>query len=197
MKRDPVDILIQLAFLEGQVTTHGLYERTVLKKKAEAVVSVKQRQRLIDRLEAFLKEKAETEIAPLTIGSFLKHIRLERSLEPGEISRRVGLSGNIYRMLEEDRISPLKVSADSWKKFRLFLEIPLGKLEDMIRRTLQLVVFQPSFKTTLARYKDKKGKWKKSDALKRAAKELYARAHLRLPEKEERELSKLLKDIST
>ncbi|MBI3005751.1 MAG: hypothetical protein HYY49_10110 [Ignavibacteriales bacterium] len=196
MKRDPVDILIQMAFLEGNVTTHGLYEETVLKKKVGDEASKEARRNLIARLEAVLNEKAQAQNVRDTIGSFLKNIRLERSLQPQEISAQVGIGGNIYRMLEEDRISPLKISAASWKNFRLFLGVPMEKLEDMIRRTLQLIVFQPSFKTTLARYKDKKGGGKKADALKRAARELYSKAKLPLPEKDERELSELLKEIS-
>ena len=196
MKRDPIDMLIQLAFLEGEVTTHGLYERTVMTKKASASVSAEARQKLLARLEGSLQDRKKVREIPLTVGSFLKKVRIERSLKAQEISLRVGLTPNIYRMLEEDRISPLKVSVGSWKKVRLLFELSMDSLEEMIRRTHRLVFFQPSFRTTLARYKERTGKGKKSQALKGAARELYTRAKLYLPEKEERKLSDLIKAIS-
>ena len=196
MKRDPVDMLIQLAFLEGEVTTHGLYERMVTKRKPAATTSAEARQKLLVILEGSLQDRKKILDIPLTVGSFLKKVRVERSLKSQEISLRVGLTPNIYRMLEEDRISPLKISVGSWKRFRLLFELSMDKLEEIIRRTHQLVVFQPSFRTTLARYKERKGRGKKSQALKGAARELYTRAKLPLPEKEERKLSDLIKGIS-
>jgi hypothetical protein len=84
-------------------------------------------------------------------------------------------------MLERDRISPLKVSLASWKKMRQFFQIPLNVLEDMIRRTHQLVYFRASFRTTLARYDARKNKKMKTATLEKAAEELFARATLPLP----------------
>ncbi len=196
MKRDHVDLLLQLAFLEGHVTTRGLYEKTVLAKKDSVITSPEARSKLLDRLEAILDERKETRRIPQTVGSFLKFVRSERMLEPQEISEQVGLTANVYRMLEEDRISPMKVPVESWKKFRSFFELSLDKLEDMIVRTHQLVVFRPSFRATLARYKEKKGAGRKTQALNTAVRELYTRARLKLPEEDQRKLSDLMRAIA-
>jgi len=101
-----------------------------------------------------------------------------------------------YRKLEDDSVSPLRISVETWKKLRQFFGLSAEVMGEMIRRTHQLVFFQPSFRTTLARYKERKGKGKKAKALQMAARELYAKAKLSLPEEEERKLSELLKAIS-
>ena len=193
MKRDSVDILIQLAYLEGKVTTHGAYEKSVLRKKDQRLVSPSSRLALQRKLDAALAGKKGE--VPLTVGAFLKSVRSEQSLAPHEVFSRLGISQNIYRMLEQDRISPLKISAASWVRLRRFFDLSTDTLVEMVRRTHQLVFFRPSFRTTLARYDARKQKGMKSSTLERAAAELYSKAKLSLPVEEEEKLQNLLKAI--
>lgn len=194
MKRDPVDRLIQLAYLEGIITTHGAYEKSVVAGNPRAVATPAARAALLQRLEAALAGKA-VEAAPLTVGVFLRKARSEQSLRPQEIFARLGITQNIYRMLEEDRISPLKVPATAWKKFGQLFNLSADALVDMVRRTHQLVFFQPAFRSTLARYDGRKNKAMKAATIEKATKELYTRAQLVLPPEEEKKLDALLQSI--
>jgi hypothetical protein len=145
-------------------------------------------------LEQALDENAPQEV-PLTVGAFLKSVRSGQSLRAQEIFTRVGLAQNIYRMLEEDRISPLKIPAESWKRLRAFFNLSIDDLVEMIRRTHQLVFFRPAFRTTLARYDKRKSKATKTRTLEKAATEMYTRAQLPLPEEEQEKLARLIKAI--
>jgi transcriptional regulator with XRE-family HTH domain len=196
MKRDQIDILLQLAFLEGVITTHGLYEKTAEKRKSDVAVAPETSDAFLKKLEHALLIKSKPSFVPLTIGAFLRDVRTQRNLRPLEVSSRLGVSANIYRMLEHDRISPLKVPLESWKKLRRLFRLSTEATAEMIRRTHQLVWFEPSFKTTLARYDTRKRKTAKSKAIETAAKELYTRAILTLPEEEERKLSALIQSLA-
>ncbi|MFN0156725.1 MAG: hypothetical protein ACKVRP_01480 [Bacteroidota bacterium] len=196
MKRDEVDVLLQLAYLEGVTTLHGGYERAVAKRAVPALTSANARDALQKRLESALAVHAGAVPLPLTVGAFLKHMRSEQALRPQELFARLGMSQNIYRMLEQDRISPLKISVASWKKFMQLFDVPGDVLVEMVRRTHQLVWFRPSFRTTLARYNSSKRQGMKAADLEHAATELYTRAKLTLPEEEEKKLAALLQALS-
>lgn len=193
MKRDQIDLLLQLAYLEGRVKTRGAYEKSVLRRKPAHLVASGSRLALQRKLESALADK--TVEAPMTVGAFLKSVRSEQSLTPQEVFSRIGLAQNIYRMLEQDRISPLKISSEAWVRFRQFFDLSIDTLVDMIRRTHQLVFFRPSFRTTLARYDVRKKKGVKASTLERAATELYTKAKLSLPSEEEKQLNDLLEAI--
>lgn len=194
MKRDAIDKLLQLAYLEGEIHTRKAYERKVIAKKTSVRVSAASNAALQRRLEQALERNA-LETVPLTVGVFLKSVRSEQSLRAQEIFSRLGLTQNIYRMLEEDRISPLRISAESWKRLRAFFSLSVDDLVEMIRRTHQLVFFRPSFRTTLARYDKRKNRATKSRTLEKAATEMYTRAKLPLPEEEKAKLDQLVKAI--
>lgn len=195
MKRSKIDLLLQLAFVEGAITTHGLYEKSVAGKKPEMLSSSASKAALARKLEAALAKKAAIAKAPLTVGTFLRKAREEQALKPEELFSRFGISPNMYKMLERDRVSPLKISSESWIKIQRLFQLPFETLEEMIRRTYQLVFFRASFRTTLARYDGRKNKAKKGSALEQAAEELYARASLALPKKEQETLDELLSAI--
>ncbi len=196
MKRDTIDRLLQLAYLERSVTTHGAYERSVLKKKPLHKPSANAGKRLEKRLMHALDGQVVETAAPVTIGNFLKDVRTRQELRPQELFSRIGISQNIYRMLEHDRISPLKIPVESWKKFGRLFDLPIEKLTEMIRRTHQLVFFRPSLRTTLARYDARKNNAMKKQALTLATEELYLRATLELPVDEQQKLHCLLKAIA-
>lgn len=195
MKRDNIDRLLQLGYLERSITTHGAYERSILRKQPSRKAPADAEKRLEERLIGALENQVmETEV-PLTVGSFLKYIRTKQELRPQELFSRIGVSQNIYRMLEHDRISPLKVPVESWKKFGRLFDLSAEQLTEMIRHTHQLVFFRPSLRTTLARYDARKNNAMKKEALTRATKELYLRANLELPVDEQEKLYRLLKAI--
>jgi transcriptional regulator with XRE-family HTH domain len=194
MKRDRIDKLLQLAYLEGEVHTRKAYERAVAARRPTVKVSEASKVALQRRLEQALERSAQQEV-PLTVGAFLKSVRSDQSLRPQEIFSRLGISQNIYRMLEQDRISPLRVSAESWKRLRSFFNLSVDELVEMIRRTHQLVFFRPAFRTMLARYDAKKNKKMKASTLEKAATELYTRAQLAVPEDEKARLNTLIKAI--
>ena len=195
MKRDEIDILLQLAFLEGGINTRGAYEKSVLRKKVQSLVPDLKRMMLQERLESVLANGTKAAGVHLTVGAYLRSVGSEQSLRPAEIFSRVGISQNIYRMLEQDRISPLKVSSLSWDRLRKFFDLSADVLVEMVRRTHQLVYFRPSFRTTLARYDARKKKGLKASSIEQAATELYTKAKLSLPHEEEVKLKELLDSI--
>ena len=196
MKRDTIDRLIQLAYLEGTISTRKAYENAVARRQVGVTLAPGQSDALQRKLELALENKSGAADLPLTIGSLLKKIRTEQSLRPQDIFSRIGLTSNIYQLLERDRISPLKISVDVWKRIRTLLDVPVEQLSELVRRTHQLVFFRPSFRTTLARYDAKKNKAMKASSLEKATAELYAKAHLDLPEGEKERLDTLLKSIA-
>lgn len=195
MKRDPVDLLIQLAFLEGEITTHGLYEKIAAKRSTKATASEASKNKLLQKLESALVARAAKEV-PLTVGALLRKVRKEQALASKEISSRLGIPANIYRMMEHDRISPLKVPVEAWRKLRTLYHVSSASLAELIRRTHQLVWFRPSFQTTLARYDARKNRAMKASIIEKAAEELYAKASLPLPPEEEKKLKDLLKALA-
>jgi transcriptional regulator with XRE-family HTH domain len=196
MNQDILDFLLQLGYLEGRITTHGLYEKSVLRKQPKAVTSLAAKRTLVQRLEAALASAGKEPGAVLTVGLYLRSVRQEQSLDVRELSTRLGLSANHYKLVERDRLSPLKVPADSWQKFIRLFSLPFEVFEEMVRRTHRLVYFRASFQTTLARYDGRKSKTKRSVTLEQAAEELYARAHLPVPPEEEIKLHLLLNNIA-
>lgn len=195
MKHDRTDKLLQLAYLEGEVRTHKAYEKAVSARGVTGKTSEASKLALVRRLEQALESRAQQEV-PLTIGAFLKDVRARQSLRAQEVFTRLSLTQNIYRMLEEDRISPLKISVQSWKRLCTLVDLSLDDLADMIRRTHQLVFFRPAFQTTLARYDRRKKNGTKAATLEKAAVELYTRARLDLPHDERAKLNELIKAIA-
>jgi len=196
MKKDRIDTLLQLAYLEGLIRTHGAYEKSVARKTPSTVASRSARESLQQRLEAALGTRSSSAAQPLTVGEFLKQVRHEQSLRSQDLFSRLGLTQNIYRMLEQDRISPLKIHPEVWAAFRRFFQISTDSLVEMIRRTHQLVFFRPAFRTTLARYDSRKQKGMKATTLERAATELYTKAKLKLPPVEGSKIRALIDSIS-
>ena len=196
MKRDPIDKLIQLAYLEGTISTRNAYEKAVSKRRSLVILPEAKRKALERKLEQSLEQTPRTADNPLTVGAFLRKVRSEQSMRPQELFVRIGLSSNIYQLLERDRISPLKIPIDAWKRIRKLLSLSVDELSQLVRRTHQLVFFRPSFRTTLARYDVKKNKTMKTSAVEKAAAELYSRARLDLPAGEKEKVEKLLRSIA-
>ena len=191
MKHDPVDRLLQLAYLEGVISTRRAYETSVSHSQPDITVSEARQHALESKLEEKLKGSGG-----LTVGSLLQQVRSGQSIRSAEISSRIGLPANIYRMLEHDRISPLKIPVEAWRKIHTLLNISIDDLVAMIRRTHQLVFFRPAFRTTLARYDGRKTRGTKSSTLEKAASEMYARARLDLPAEEQQKIEVLIRTLT-
>lgn len=184
-----IDTLIRLAWLEGMVNTHGAYERAVLQRKGTFAVAPSGQVQLIERLERAVQERK-----PLTVGSLLRSVRSSSKLLPQDVFTRIGVSRNVYTLIEQDAISPLKIPAAVWERLMGLLKIALPDMAMLLRRTVQLTTYRPRFAGMLARYKGAKG-GKKLTALEKAFAELYARADIELPQQHEQALQKLLEEL--
>ncbi len=193
MKANLVDTMLQIAWLEGWVNTHGAYEKSVAKRNVLAYVSESSREKLVKRLETALESTRP--LPPLTVGFLLRGARSERGLRPQEIFSRLGVTQNIYQLMEQDAISPLKIPAGVWSKLLKLLNYPLEELIGILRRTEQLVFYRPSFRGVLARYSDSKKRSLKRSTLEKANTELYAKASLALPEDREARLNILVSKL--
>ena len=194
MKRDKIDLLVQLAFVEGEITTHGLYERIVAKRRPAERSSATSKARLVHTLATAMARAGETDV-PLTIGAFLRRVRTGHTVRPQDISSRLGITPNLYRMLERDCLPLLRIPPRSWNRLIALFQIPFDDLEKLIRRTHQLIYFRASFCSTLGRYDHRKGKGNRKTVLEQAAGELYAKADLSLPAKEQENLDQFLESI--
>ena len=193
MSDHPVDMLLQLAFLEGVVHTRGAYEQVVLRREWTVPITKSRTARLEERLVSALGARVPAEL--LTVGAFLRNVRRDERVRAEDLMDRLGLSRNLYRMLEHDRISPLRIPPAVWRKIRQLWKIPGDVLEGMIRRSHTLIFFQPSYRAALARYRRREMRRSRAAAMERAARELYLRAPLQLPPDEEKKVQDLLRSI--
>lgn len=191
MQSDSIDRLLQLAWLEAWVHTHGAYENKIA--KLNYCDPVPSRDALVARLVAVLDVLKPP--APMTIGAMLRALRSDQRLRMEEVFLRIGVSRNIYRLMEQDAISPLKISLDVWKRMMRFLNLSLEDFAALLRRTHQLVFYRPSFKNVLARYRSRHA-GKKRQEMEEAYAELYAKAILPIPKSEEKRLEELIEDLS-
>ena len=191
MQSDSIDRLLQLAWLEAWVHTHGAYENKIA--KLNHCDPVPSRDALVARLVAALDVLKPP--APITVGSMLRALRSDQRLRMEEVFLRIGVSRNIYRLIEQDAISPLKISLDVWKRMMRFLNLSLEDFTALLRRTHQLVFYRPSFKNVLARYRSRHA-GKKRQEMEEAYAELYAKAILPIPKSEEKKLEELIEDLS-
>jgi hypothetical protein len=189
-----VDRLLQLAFLEGEITTRGLYERIALRRPEEWGVDNSVRTATLGKL--FREIDVFTQSVPSkTVGEFLRQQRMRHQVSLSFVQRRLAVPGLAYRMIENDSISPLKVPLKTWKRIRDLWKVPWKELEVMIRATHYLTVFRPSYKGTLLRYRKKTGSTYPPDARVSAARELYLRARLPLPARERESIENLLSEL--
>jgi hypothetical protein len=198
MKNDALDRLIRLAFLEGTIQTHGAWETNAARMAVRTHATPAVRQRLIGRLEAALGAPPAHDVLPETIGSYLRRTLGGKAAGLRSLATRLGLTEATVRLLEQDRISPVKVSAERWRAFMQTFSLGATEFAGMLLRTHQAVVFRPAVRTALARYRGgstRGGKGGKSVALEGAAAELYTRAGVPLPPAEEKKIRKLIEEI--
>lgn len=189
MRRRALDILLQIGFLEGAVQTRGAYERAVHGRSPSVTPDPSGEELLARRLEAALAESVPS------LGAFLRDERRARNIRSDALIRRLGVTRAVYRMLEADRISPLRIPAATWRRFLDLWRVPADRFAAMIRRSHQLVLFGPACRAALARYGRTERRRDRTDTVERAMKELYAHPRLRLPEQEERRVEEFLRSV--
>ena len=145
MNRTPIDTLLQLAFVEGRTVTRWYYGRSLARRTVAGVCSPASRRRLIRSLEGLLKRREVSDFSLPTVGAFLLTMRAGQSLRPRQIFSRLGLSKEVYQLLEGDRISPLAISPECWRRLRELFSLETERLHGMIRHTHELYYFGPSF----------------------------------------------------
>ncbi len=186
--------LLQLAFFESSIKTHGLYEKTVLRRMEEGGPDDRLQARTVRKLLREI-ETAPRSMPPKTIGEFLREMRAQHQISPIAVRSRLNMPVLAYKMLENDSISPLKVPKKTWKHIRDLWKVPWEEMENMIRASHYLTVFRPSYRGTLLRYTRKTGSTYPPDAPLSASRELYLRAHLPLPAREKLSLENLLSEL--
>ncbi|MBI5474854.1 MAG: hypothetical protein HY961_21140 [Ignavibacteriae bacterium] len=190
MQIESVDTLLQVAWLEGWVQTHGAYE----KKVARLLCSEPSpsRDRMVERLIDAIDNRKSP--APLTIGSMLRSMTDDRRIRVAKVFVHAGMSPNLFLLIEQDAISPLKISVEIWRKMMQMSNVPIDDFAGMIRRTQQLVHYRPAFKDVLARCRSGQMNAKRQE-MEEAYVELYAKAILPIPKSDEMKLKQLLDDL--
>ncbi len=197
MTHDLLDVVLRLAYAEGAIELHGAYERAVEHRGRAQVSSREGRERMLRHLEKALSTGPGCAAIPMTVGMYLQSTSKDGTFNAVEIAQRLHLTRNMYRMMERDRISPLEVPGDAWRRFRDLFKLSTESLEEMLLRTHGLVFFQHSFRSTLARYPSGSSRKARAEVLHQAAVELYARADLPLPPVEKERLCRLFALIET
>ena len=192
---DSLDRLLQLAFLEGAIATRGLYERIALQRMEEWGLDHSVRAATLRKLFHEVEIVSQS-VPPKTVGEFLREERIRHQVSLSFVQRRLAVPGLAYKMIENDSISPLKVSLKTWKRIRGLWKVPWKELEVMIKATHYLTVFRPSYKGTLLRYRKKTGSAYPPDTRLSAARELYLRAGLPLPARDLQFIENLLSDLN-
>lgn len=185
-----VNRLIQLAFLEGAITTRGLYEKAVLQRDESEMMKDRSQSMTLMRLFRGFDEAMDLQV--MTVGEFLQKMRLQQGITALTVHRRLSIPLLTYKMLENDSVSPLNISLRSWKKIRDMWNVPWARLENMIRASHYLMVFRPSYKGTLLRYRKKTSYTYPPDARASAARELYLRARLPLPARQKQSIERYM-----
>lgn len=189
----PVNRLIRLAFLEGAISTRGLYERTILKREE---ADIKENPPQVMTLRKLFREFDDAGLPTgRTAGEFLRQMRLRQGLTAVAAHRLLDIPLLTYRMLENDSVSPTNVPLSAWKKIKAMGKIPWAQLEELIRASHYLMVFRPSYKGTLLRYRKKTSHPYPPDARVSAARELYLRARLPLPPFETQSIDRYLTEL--
>jgi hypothetical protein len=97
--------------------------------------------------------------------------------------------------MEQDRISPLELDREVWRRFRDLFALTSDALGRLLRGSHTLVIFRPAFEAALARYRKRPGSGARRSALDQAAREMYVRADLALPPEDARRLEDLLRAL--
>lgn len=150
MENDHIEKLLRLAYLEGQISAQRAYDRTLFRNRMSSHPLNKLRLEVMRRLEETAATRGDPIFLSSTIGTFLKHFRSQNALQIKDILERLCLTRAFYQKLEEDRISPLRVSVQIWKVVEKVFGVPPIALGRMMYRTQRVVTLKPTSKTRSA-----------------------------------------------
>lgn len=193
MKRDPIDLILQLAYLDGRITTKGLIEKTVMKGTPAAKMSAPKTEVLRQRLELFMDERKTQEATKgaLTLGEYITQEISDRARKPEavllpSIAKRAGIAVSHLTRLCRDTLSPLEIPADAMNVLLHYFELPSHAASRLIINSIRCSSLSPSLASTLARYDAKHNRYK-SKSMQKAVRELFVKAEIHIsPDQQER-----------
>ncbi len=199
MKHDRADIILQLAYLEGKITTRGLAEQVVMRSRPAEKMSDETAGKIHSRLCAALDERFAVEAAKgaLTLGEY---VSAEIEAAPGRkkesamyvLAEKAGCTIDEISRLCRDEMSPVELGARRINLLLRFLELPLRTATMLLKNSIRCARLAPSLASTLARYDSRRG-GRKPTAMRRAVRELYIKADLDLSPAEEQETDEFIR----
>ena len=199
MKRDLIDLIIQLAYLDGRITTKGLIEKVMMKRTPVERVSTQKVEQLHDRLVAVMDERktAEATKGALTLGEYLTHEIITRAGKPESvvltsIARKVGIAVSQMTRLCRDTLSPLEIQANAMNTLLRYLALPSQAAVVLIKNSIRCASLSPSLASTLARYDAKYGRHK-SKVMQKAIRELFVKADIHISPAQEQRINEYVK----
>jgi len=195
MKRDRIDTILQLAYLDGKITTKGLIEKVVMRRQPGEKMSDEKTEQLHIRLCAALEERHTSEAmkGALTLGEYISnevsdHPASDRRSVLSVLAKKAGCTVTQISDLCRDRLSPLEIAADGMKALLQHMKIPSPAAVVLLQNSIRCSYLELSLASTLARYDSSKG-GRKSQAMRRAVRELYIKAEVVLPQAEEQRIN--------
>jgi hypothetical protein len=186
MKRDLVDLILQLTYLEGRITTKGLIEKVMMKRAPVDRMSIQKTEQLHDRLIALLDERKTFEATKgaLTLGEYLTHEIASRARKPeaivlASIAKKSGIAVSQLTRLCRDTLSPLEIPAKAMNVLLRHYALPLQAAVRLIQNSIRCANLSPSLASTLARY-DARYNRHKSKAMQKAVRELFVKADIHI-----------------
>ena len=190
MKRDRIDIVLRLAYLEGKISTRGLIEKTVLRRVPVVKMSDEATMRLCSRLEIALAERRAEDAmkGALTLGEYIsnevKNVSAgKRGVLFASLSKITGCTAAQLAGLCREEVSPAAIPANAMNALLRHFAIPKAAAMTLLRNSIRCVAMGPSLASALARYDGRKG-GRKSQTMRKAVRELFVKAEISLTPKE-------------
>ncbi len=199
MKRDSIDLILQLAYLDGRITTKGLVEKVVMKRAPIERMSSQKLEQLHNRLAAVMDERKTLKATKgaLTLGEYITYEVTARARQPesfmlASIAKKVGITISQLTRLCRDTLSPLEIPADTMNALLRYFSLPLQAAVVLIKNSIRCASLSPSLVSTLARYDVKYGR-QKSKVMQKAVRELFVKADIHLSPVQEQRINEYVK----
>ena len=195
MKRDPIDIVLQLAYLDGRISTRGLIEKSVMKGTPPVKIPVRRTEKLLGQLEDIVDERKTLQATKgaITLGEYITEELAGRPRRPESvllvsIARKAGMAVSQLTRLCRDTLSPLEIPVKSMNALLRHFALPLGAAERLLRNSIRCAAMSPSLSSTLARYdnRDHRGK---SKVMQKAVRELFVKSRIQITEDQQERIN--------
>ncbi len=199
MKRDSIDLILQLAYLDGRITTRGLIEKVVMKRAPVERISAQKLEQLHNRLVAILDERkaAQATKGALTLGEYITrevitHARKKESVVLASMAKKAGIAVSQLTRLCRDTLSPLEIPANAMNLLLHYLSLPSQAAVVLIKNSIRCANLNPSLASTLARY-DAKQNRHKSKEMQKAVRELFVKADIHISPDRQEQINEYIK----